>query len=131
LADKHFYNCVIFHRVITGSIDQTGDPTGTGTGSPGYQFQEAGPPVASPQYPVGSVALANSDSPETATPKTNGSQFFIVTGGSYQNLPPDYVLFGKVTSGMKVVDKINTDGSTSGVPPKIVQRMLSVTIHES
>jgi cyclophilin family peptidyl-prolyl cis-trans isomerase len=117
LADKHFYNCVIFHRVITGSIDQTGDPTGT--------------PVASPQYPVGSVALANSDSPETATPKTNGSQFFIVTGGSYQNLPPDYVLFGKVTSGMKVVDKINTDGSTSGVPPKIVQRMLSVTIHES
>jgi cyclophilin family peptidyl-prolyl cis-trans isomerase len=131
LADKHFYNCVIFHRVITGSIDQTGDPTGTGTGSPGYQFQEAGPPVASPQYPAGSVALANSDSPETTTPKTNGSQFFIVTGGSYENLPPDYVLFGKVTSGIKVVDKINTDGSTSGVPPKIVQRMLSVTIHES
>jgi cyclophilin family peptidyl-prolyl cis-trans isomerase len=131
LAQKHFFNCVIFHRVIKGEIDQTGDPTGKGTGGPGYQFTEAGPAVASPQYPIGSVALANSDSPETTTPKTNGSQFFIVTGDQYADLPPDYVLFGHVTSGLSVVDKINKDGSASGVPPAVTQRMLTVTIHES
>jgi len=131
LAQKHYFNCVIFHRVLTGEIDQTGDPTGTGTGGPGYQFTETGPPVATPQYPVGSVALANSDRPETTLPKTNGSQFFIVTGGQYADLPPDYVLFGQVTSGMSVVQSINRDGSANGVPPKVTQRILSVTIHES
>ena len=131
LADKGFFNCVTFHRVVQGFVDQTGDPTGTGDGGPGYKFTEAGPPTASPQYPLGSVAMANSNSPATTKPTTNGSQFFIVTGSQGESLPPDYVLFGQVTSGMSVVDQISNDGSTSGVPPTITHRMLSVTIAES
>ena len=130
LAKHNFFRCVIFHRVIPGFVDQTGDPTGTGTGGPGYQFTEAGPKVASPQYPLGAVAMANSDSPATTTPKTNGSQWFVVAGTQGESLPPDYVLFGQVISGLNVVATINKDGSTSGVPPKITQRILSVTIHE-
>ncbi len=74
--------------------------------------------------------MANSDSPATTTPKTNGSQWFVVAGAQGEYLPPDYVLFGQVISGMNVVATINKDGSTSGVPPKITQRILSVTIHE-
>jgi cyclophilin family peptidyl-prolyl cis-trans isomerase len=134
LAQKDFFNCVIFHRVIPGFVVQGGDPTGTGTGSPGYQFTESGPPAAknaAQQYPLGSVAMANSNSPATTKPTTNGSQFYIVTGASGESLPPDYVLFGQVTSGMSVVDQISTDGSASGVPPTVTHRMLSVTIADS
>jgi cyclophilin family peptidyl-prolyl cis-trans isomerase len=133
LAEKDFYNCVIFHRVIPGFVVQGGDPTGTGDGGPGYQFTEHGPPPAAnsaDQYPLGSVAMANSSS-GTTDPSTNGSQFFIVTGSQGESLPPDYVLFGQVTSGMSVVDQISNDGSASGVPPTITHRMLSVTISES
>jgi cyclophilin family peptidyl-prolyl cis-trans isomerase len=132
LADHGFYNCVIFHRVIPGFVDQTGDPTGTGTGGPGYEFTEHGPPTAANpanQYPLGSVAMANSSS-GTTDPSTNGSQFFIVTGTSGESLPPDYVLFGKVTSGMPVVQKINAAG-TSGGTPRIIYRMLKVTVTPS
>jgi len=133
LANKGFFNCVIFHRVIPGFVDQTGDPTGTGTGGPGYQFTEHGPPPASnpaQQYPLGAVAMANSSPQGDTDPSTNGSQFFIVTGPSGESLPPDYVLFGQVTSGMSVVQKINQDGSASGTPT-IVHRMLKVTISQS
>ena len=126
LADQGFYNCVIFHRVIPGFMDQTGDPTGTGAGGPGYTFADELPKRASPQYPVGSVAMAN------AGPNTNGSQFFIVTGAEGENLPPDYTIFGSVTSGMAVVDRINADGNadaaSNGVPPKVIHRMLKVTV---
>jgi cyclophilin family peptidyl-prolyl cis-trans isomerase len=131
LTEHKFYNCVIFHRVIPGFVVQGGDPTGTGSGGPGYSYTEEGPPTATPQYPLDSVAMANSNSPSTHDPTTNGSQFFIVTGSSGETLPNDYVLFGQVTSGMSVVQKINDDGSTSGVPPKVTHRMLSVTISES
>jgi cyclophilin family peptidyl-prolyl cis-trans isomerase len=134
LAQKDFFNCVIFHRVIPGFVVQGGDPTGTGTGGPGYEFTEKGPPAAAnaaQQYPLGSVAMANSNSPSTTDPSTNGSQFFIVTGTQGEQLPPDYVLFGQVTSGMSVVDQISTDGSASGVPPTVTHRMLSVTIADS
>ena len=134
LAQKNFFNCVIFHRVIPGFVVQGGDPTGTGSGGPGYQYTESGPPVAAnpaQQYPLGSVAMANSDSPATTHPSTNGSQFYIVTGTQGESLPNDYVLFGQVTSGMSVVDQISKDGSTAGVPPTITHRMLSVTIAES
>lgn len=131
LADHHFFDCIVFHRVIQTFMNQTGDPTGTGSGGPGYQFTEAGPPTASPQYPLGSVAMANSDSPATTHPKTNGSQFFIVAGPEGESLPPYYTLFGHVTSGMNVVDQINADGSASnssaGTPAKL-HRMVSVTI---
>lgn len=130
LADHGFYNCVIFHRVIPGFMDQTGDPTGTGTGGPGYSYTGSTPKPASPQYPIGSVAMANSGSTSS-----NGSQFFIVTGPEGESLPPNYTLFGHVASGMNVVDAINAQGNSSpsanGVPPLVIHRMLKVTISVS
>ncbi|HEX3565155.1 MAG TPA: peptidylprolyl isomerase [Acidimicrobiales bacterium] len=129
LANQKFYNCVTFHRVIPQFMDQTGDPTGTGTGGPGYTYADELPAKASPQYPLGSVAMANSG------PNTNGSQFFIVAGPQGESLPASYTLFGQVTSGMSVVDAINADGNSNtasnGVPPKVIHRILSVTITTS
>ena len=131
LADHHFFDCIVFHRVIQTFMDQTGDPTGTGSGGPGYQFTEAGPATATPQYPIGSVALANSDNPPSNHPSTNGSQFFVVTGPEGESLAPDYTVFGKVISGMDVLDKINADGSaatsSAGAPAKL-HRIVSVTV---
>lgn len=133
LAENHFYDCVIFHRVIPGFMNQTGDPTGTGTGGPGYTIPDEFPkPAKNPadQYPIGAVAMAN-----TGQPNSGGSQFFIVTGSEGESLQPDYTLFGQVTAGMAVVQKINDDGnanpSANGEPPKVLHRMISVTIHES
>ena len=126
LANQGFYHCVIFHRVIPGFMDQTGDPTGTGTGGPGYTIPDEYPPKAadpSQQYPVGSVAMAN-----TGQPHTGGSQFFIVTGAEGESLPPQYSLFGQVTAGLPVVQTINQQGSAQGVPPDVTQRILSVTV---
>ena len=126
LAQNHFFDCIVFHRVIPGFMNQTGDPTGTGTGGPGYSFSDELPPTASPQYPLGSVAMANSG------PNTNGSQFFIVTGSDGESLAPNYTLFGQVTSGLGVVQKINADGnanpSADGVPPKVIHRIESISI---
>jgi cyclophilin family peptidyl-prolyl cis-trans isomerase len=129
LADKGYYHCVIFHRVIPGFMDQTGDPTGVGTGGPGYTIPDENPAKAvtgASQYPLGSVAMAN-----TGQPHTGGSQFFIVAGPQGESLPNTYALFGSVTTGMNVVDAINQQGSTAGVPPNVTQRILSVTIHQS
>jgi cyclophilin family peptidyl-prolyl cis-trans isomerase len=123
LADQHFFDCVVFHRVIPSFVDQTGDPTGTGTGGPGYQFGDELPATTSPQYPLGSVAMANSG------PNTNGSQFFIVAGQQAESLPPSYTLFGQVSSGMNVVERVNADGSSSGTP-NTVHRMISVNVEE-
>jgi len=126
LAKQDFFNCVIFHRVIPSFMDQTGDPTGTGTGGPGYKFVDELPAPANPQYPIGSVAMANSGK------NTNGSQFFVVTGSQGESLAPNYTLFGHVTSGMSVAQKINADGNANptanGVPPKVIHRILSVTV---
>jgi cyclophilin family peptidyl-prolyl cis-trans isomerase len=129
LADQGFYKCVIFHRVIPGFMDQTGDPTGTGKGGPGYEFANENVPKA---YATGDVAMANSG------PNTNGSQFFVLAPGGAKTLDADlssggYSLFGKVTKGMTVVDKINAQGNSAdnGTPPKVTQRMLSVTISTS
>jgi len=127
LADKGYYQCVIFHRVIPTFMDQSGDPTGTGTGGPGYTIADEYPPKAAnaaDQYPLGSVAMAN-----TGSPNTGGSQFFIVAGPEGESLPNSYSLFGQVSTGMNVVDKINAQGSTAGVPPDVTQRIISVTIH--
>jgi cyclophilin family peptidyl-prolyl cis-trans isomerase len=121
LANQHFFDCIVFHRVIPSFVDQTGDPTGTGRGGPGYQFTDELPKSASPQYPIGSVAMANSG------PNTNGSQFFIVTGSQGSSLAPNYTLFGKVTSGMSVVSAINAAGASSGTPTTL-HRMVSVTV---
>ncbi|HXW34993.1 MAG TPA: peptidylprolyl isomerase [Acidimicrobiales bacterium] len=133
LAENHFYDCVIFHRVIPGFMNQTGDPTGTGTGGPGYTIPDEFPKAASnpsKQFPLGGVAMAN-----TGQPNSGGSQFFIVTGSEGESLPPKYTLFGQVTSGMSVIDKINQDGnanpSSNGVPPKVLHRMISIQINET
>jgi len=128
LAQHHFYDCVVFHRVIKTFMDQTGDPTGTGDGGPGYQFADELPKTATPQYPIGSVAMANSG------PNTNGSQFFVVTGPEGEDLAPSYSLFGKVISGMSVVDAINAGGSaasSSTGTPVTLHRMISVSVNES
>jgi cyclophilin family peptidyl-prolyl cis-trans isomerase len=127
LADKGYYHCVIFHRVIPTFMDQSGDPTGTGTGGPGYTIADEYPPKAAnaaQQYPLGSVAMAN-----TGSPHTGGSQFFVVAGPEGESLPNSYSLFGQVSAGMNIVDKINAQGSTAGVPPDVTQRIISVTIH--
>jgi cyclophilin family peptidyl-prolyl cis-trans isomerase len=129
LAQHRFFDCVIFHRVIPEFMDQTGDPTGTGSGSPGYTIPDELPAKASnpaDQYPLGSVAMAN-----TGQPHTGGSQWFIVAGAEGESLPNSYSLFGHVTSGMSVVEKINAQGSASGVPPDVTHRMLKVTISSS
>ena len=95
LARKNFYTNTVFHRVIRGFMIQGGDPKGDGTGGPGYKFDDE--PIES-EYTRGTIAMANSG------PNTNGSQFFILHA-DYQ-LPKNYVIFGKVNSGMDVVDKI-------------------------
>jgi len=101
LADKGFYNGLTFHRVIKGFMIQGGDPTGDGTGGPGYKFADELNPSA-PSYKAGYVkgvvAMAN------AGPDTNGSQFFIMTAD--YPLPNNYTIFGKVVSGQDTVDKI-------------------------
>jgi cyclophilin family peptidyl-prolyl cis-trans isomerase len=125
LARQGYFHCVIFHRVIPGYIDQTGDPTGTGTGGPGYTILDENPPkTANPslQYPLGSVAMAN-----TGAPDSGGSQFFVVMGPAAEELPPTYALFGSVTSGMSVVQEINAEGGVKGTPV-VTQRILGISI---
>ena len=95
LSQNNFYNGTIFHRVIKGFMIQGGDPKGDGTGGPGYSFADE--PFAG-EYTRGTVAMANSG------PNTNGSQFFIMHQDN--PLPKNYVIFGKVISGMEIVDKI-------------------------
>ena len=129
LAQNHFFDCVIFLRVIPSFVDQTGDPSGSGSGGPGYSIPDELPAKTSNpahQYPLGSVAMAN-----TGQPHTGGSQFFIVAGAEGESLPNTYSLFGHVTSGISVVKKINAQGSASGVPPDVTHRMLKVTITSS
>ena len=100
LSQQGFYNGVIFHRIIKTFMIQTGDPRGTGTGGPGYEFADELPPKHS--YESGIVAMAN------AGPNTNGSQFFICTGSDAERLNdyPNYTQFGKVVDGMDVVQQI-------------------------
>ncbi len=100
LSQQGFYNGVIFHRVIKTFMIQTGDPTGTGTGGPGYSFADELPVKHS--YDIGIVAMANSGQ------NTNGSQFFICTGADAKglNYQPNYTQFGQVIAGMDIVQKI-------------------------
>lgn len=96
LAANNFYDGLIFHRVEPGFVIQGGDPLGNGRGGPGYQFEDD--PVTK-SYDRGIVAMANSG------PNTNGSQFFIMLADK-SDLSPKYTIFGKVISGMEVVDQI-------------------------
>jgi peptidyl-prolyl cis-trans isomerase B (cyclophilin B) len=125
LAKSGFYDGTIFHRIVPGFVIQGGDPTGTGTGGPGYSVKEA--PPKDLQYLRGVVAMAKTGSEPAGT---SGSQFFVVTGEDAQ-LPPDYALLGKVSGGEEVVDTIatvETDPSTEQpVNPVVIDK---VTISE-
>ena len=98
LAGRQFYEATVVHRVVPGFVVQMGDPTGTGTGGPGYRFADELEAAERYGYARGTVAMAN------AGPDTNGSQFFICLDDV--GLPPQYAVFGRVTSGMDVVDRI-------------------------
>jgi len=120
LALNHYYDGVIFHRIIDGFMCQGGDPTGTGRGGPGYRFADELP--KSGQYEIGSVAMAN------AGPDTNGSQFFLISGKSGVQLPPQYSLFGKVVKGLEIVDEMQRVPTGGGDRPKTDVVINSVTI---
>jgi len=96
LAEKGYYDGLTFHRVVPGFVIQGGDPIGSGSGGPGYQFEDE---KVQGDYKAGTVAMANSG------PDTNGSQFFICIEDQ-PTLPKQYNLFGQVISGMDVVGKI-------------------------
>jgi cyclophilin family peptidyl-prolyl cis-trans isomerase len=105
LALNHYYDGIIFHRIIKGFVCQGGDPQGSGMGGPGYRFEDELPKPG--KYAIGSLAMAN------AGPNTNGSQFFIISGQSGCTLPPLYSLFGQVVKGLDVVEamqNVETDG---------------------
>jgi|SRR3989344_5810168 len=123
LAEKGFYNGLIFHRVIKGFMIQGGDPNGDGTGNPGYRFaDELDPntPSYKAGYKKGVVAMAN------AGPDTNGSQFFIMTED--YPLPNAYTIFGKVVSGQEVVDTIANLPTGANDKPLSPVIMKSVTV---
>jgi peptidylprolyl isomerase len=122
LSRYHYYEGIVFHRVIPGFVLQGGDPTGTGTGGPGYKFEDELPKPG--RYELGSLAMAN------AGPNTNGSQFFVISGPNGVQLPPQYSLFGKVIDGLDVVATIDALGTQSGKPKELVS-INSVTITES
>ena len=119
LAQHHFYDGLVFHRVVPGFVIQTGDPKGDGTGGPGYKFQDE--PVKG-GYNVGCVAMANSG------PNTNGSQFFICTGND-TSLPKSYNLFGQVVQGLDVALQIQGPGdaaSSKNIKPDVIDHLIVV-----
>jgi peptidylprolyl isomerase len=122
LARWHYYDGIVFHRIIPGFVLQGGDPTGSGAGGPGYRFADELPKPG--RYELGSLAMAN------AGPNTNGSQFFVISGPDGVRLPPLYSHFGKVVKGLDVVAVINDVGTPSGKPREDVV-IESVTITES
>jgi len=126
LARQGYYDATPFHRVIQGFMIQGGDPAGTGAGGPGYRFADE--PVRR-AYEPGIVAMAN------AGPNTNGSQFFIVQGNGARSLPSAYTIFGRVASGMDVVNAIASAPVSPSVTgensvPVSPVRIVSVAIDE-
>jgi cyclophilin family peptidyl-prolyl cis-trans isomerase len=109
LARDGFYDGVIFHRVIPDFMIQGGDPTGTGTGGPGYQFEDE---LNEHKVVRGALAMAN------AGPNTNGSQFFVVTADETPWLDGKHTVFGRVTSGMDVADAISAVARDSRDKPR-------------
>jgi len=129
LAREGYFDGILFHRVVPGFVLQTGDPTGTGAGSPGYNFKDELPPAL--PYGPGVVAMAN------AGRNTNGSQFFICSGPHSEGLNqhPNYTVFGRVMDGMDTVEKIDrtpVGRSSSGEMsrPEEDVKLLTVTIDE-
>ncbi len=135
LVKAGFYNGTIFHRVIPGFMVQGGDPTGTGMGGPGYEFENdavsglpekqfnmQGQQFNAPYYADGTLAMAN------AGRDTNGSQFFVMVDD--YPLPPDYSIFGRVVEGLDVVKKIANLPRNGQDRPSTEVKMLSVTVQE-
>ena len=117
LARDGFYDGVIFHRVIPDFMIQGGDPTGTGTGGPGYTFEDE---ANDKRVERGALAMAN------AGPNTNGSQFFIVTTDAAPWLDGKHTVFGKVTSGQDIAEAISMverDGRDKPVTPVTIDRV--------
>jgi peptidyl-prolyl cis-trans isomerase B (cyclophilin B) len=115
LAGEHFYDGIIFHRVISGFMIQGGCPRGTGTGGPGYTFADE---INQHKVVRGALAMAN------AGPNTNGSQFFIVTADSAPWLDGKHTVFGRVTDGMDTVDAIEgvpTGANDRPVDPPVIE----------
>lgn len=123
LARYHYYDGIIFHRVINGFMCQGGDPTGTGRGGPGYRFADELPHHG--EYEIGSVAMAN------AGPNTNGSQFFLISGPSGTGLPPQYSLFGQITDGLDVLEKMQHVPTDRNDRPETDVVINSITITEA
>jgi peptidyl-prolyl cis-trans isomerase B (cyclophilin B) len=110
LAKHGFFNDTFFHRIVPGFVIQGGDPTGSGTGGPGYETHDK--VAANASYAHGVVAMAKTGAEPAGTA---GSQFFVVTGQD-AGLPPDYAVVGKVTSGLDVVDRIGQFGDPNQQP---------------
>jgi cyclophilin family peptidyl-prolyl cis-trans isomerase len=128
LVKKGFFTGTVFHRIVPGFIIQGGDPTGTGSGGPGYTTVDV--PAASTRYTLGVVAMAKTGA---EPPGTSGSQFFVVTAKDAQ-LPPDYAVLGKVVKGQAVVSKIGELGDPasggSGTPTETVEiEKATLTVH--
>ncbi|MBI4301063.1 MAG: peptidylprolyl isomerase [Chloroflexi bacterium] len=126
LAREKFYDGVRFHRVVADFVIQTGDPTGTGAGGPGYRFPDE---KVTLDYEKGILAMAN------AGPNTNGSQFFITLSDLTGRLPKNYTIFGRVVQGLDVVDnigavpvKVGASGERSS--PEVDVHITTVTIEE-
>jgi len=119
LARHGVYDDTTFHRIIPGYIVQGGDPTGTGTGGPGYFVDE--PPPENLSYTRGIVAMSKSP---VEPPGRSGSQFFVVTAAD-AGLTPDYALLGRVASGFDVVQRIEQLGTPTGRPkaPVLIRRI--------
>jgi cyclophilin family peptidyl-prolyl cis-trans isomerase len=119
LAQDGFYDGVIFHRVIGDFMIQGGDPTGTGSGGPGYQFEDE---FNDHKVEQGALAMAN------AGPNTNGSQFFIVTAAACPWLDGKHTVFGRVTDGMDVVAAIEQVETGPGDRPREDVRIESISL---
>jgi peptidyl-prolyl cis-trans isomerase B (cyclophilin B) len=122
LVRKRFFDGTRFHRIVPGFVIQGGDPTGTGTGGPGYSVVDTPPPMA--RYTKGVVAMAKTGAEPAGT---SGSQFFVVTAAD-AGLPPDYALLGKVTSGLPVVARIGKLGDANEQPTRrVVIRSMTIS----
>lgn len=117
LTEEGFYDGLSFHRIVTDFVIQGGDPTGSGSGGPGYSLVET--PPQNTTYPIGTVAMAKTSAEPAGT---SGSQFFVVTGSQGATLTPDYAIAGKVTEGMDTVQAIGSLGSgdSMGTPTETV-----------
>jgi peptidyl-prolyl cis-trans isomerase B (cyclophilin B) len=128
LVKKGYFDGTVFHRIVPGFVIQGGDPTGSGTGGPGYTTVD--PPHASTRYTLGLAAMAKAGSEPAGS---SGSQFFVVTAKDAQ-LPPDYAVLGKVVKGLAVVEAVGQLGDPSsggeGVPTETVEiEKATVDVH--